>query len=129
MQQETLLWRRPAGDPLHLTLRAADPGHLPPGVASIDWRNDPDGEELLVLNPVEGPLLPGWGDLRAFLQERWHGRTGRVAVQVDSTTLAVDLAHQESVDRLVDYFQDQSRRSLGEVHAPLVSDIPESIRI
>ena len=120
LRQETLLWRRPGGDPLRLALQAADPGHLPPGVAFIDWRIDPDGEKLLVLNPVEGPLLAGWGDLRAFLQERWMGRTGRVAVQVDSTTLAVDLAHPEPVDRLVGYLQDQSRRSLGEAQAPLV---------
>ena len=120
LRQETLLWRRPAGDPLRLTLKAGDPAHLPAGLASIDWRIDPDGEGPLTLDPVDGPLLSGWRDLRAFLQERWQGRTGRVAVQVDSTALAVDLAHPEAVDRLVDYLQDQSRRSLGEARAPLV---------
>ena len=120
LRQETLLWKRPAGDPLRLTLKAADPAQLPAGLASIDWRIDPDGEGPLMLDPVDGPLLAGWGDLRAFLQERWQGRTGRVAVQVDSTALAVDLAHPEAVDRFVDYFQDQSRRSLGEARAPLV---------
>ena len=120
LRKETLLWTRPVGDRLRLALPAQDPGHLPAGLASIDWRTDPHGEELMVLDPVAGPLLAGWGGLRAFLQERWQGRTGRVAVQVDSMALAVDLGHPESVDRLVDYLQDLSRRSLGEVRAPLV---------
>ena len=137
-RQETLLWahprssnprKRPVGDALHLTLKAADPGRLPAGLASIDWRIGPEGEYLLMLDPVEGPLLTGWGDLTAFLQERWQGRTGRVAVQVkpdrgaahpDRTALAVDLAHPEPVEKLVDYLQDQSRTSLGEVRASVV---------
>ena len=56
----------------------------------------------------------------AFLQERWWGRTGRVAVQIGSNTaLALDLAHAEPAARLVDYLQEKYRRSLGEVNALL----------
>ena len=118
LRQETLQWSRPAGDSLHLALEAADPAHLPPGLASVDWRIDPAAEELPMLNPVEGPRLAEWGDLTTFLQERWQGYTGRVVVQVDSTALAVDLAHPEPVERLVDHLE---RRSLlGEEIASLV---------
>ena len=105
LRQETLQWSRPAGGSLHLALRAADPAHLPPGLASVDWRIDPDAEALPMLNPVEGPRLADWGSLTTFLQERWQGHTGRVVVQVDSTALAVDLSHPEAVERLVDYLE------------------------
>ena len=120
LRQETLQWRRSTGDPMHLALKAADPAHLPSGLAFIDWRVNADGEELLRLDPVEGPFIAGWGDLTAFLQERWQGRKGRVAIQVDSTSLAVDLDHPEPVDQLVAYLQDRSRRSLGEARASVV---------
>ena len=116
--QETLLWARPGGDPLRLALRTSEPADLPAGLAAIDWRVQP-GAEMLVQE--EGQELTGWEAVTAFLQERWRGRTGRVAVQIDSNTaLALDLAHAEPAARLVDYLQDQYRRSLGEVSAFLV---------
>ena len=118
-RQETLLWTRPGGDALRLTLQAADPADLPPGLASIDWRIDPGAEEVLALE--EGPDLIGWEGVPAFLQERWQGRTGRVAVQIDSSTaLAVDLDHPEPAERLVEYLGDRTRSSLGEEIASLV---------
>ena len=113
LRQETLLWTRPGGDALRLTLQAADPADLPPGLAFIDWRIDPGAEELLA--PEEGPELIGWEAGTAFLQERWHGRTGRAAVRIDSSTaLAVNLDHPEPAERLVEYLGDRTRNSLGE---------------
>ena len=119
LRQETLLWTRTDGDALRLTLQAADPADLPPGLASIDWRIDPGAEELLVLE--EGPDLIGWEAVTAFLQERWQGRTGRVAVQIDSSTaITVDLDHAAPANRLVEYLKDRTRSSLGEGIASLV---------
>ena len=112
--QETLLWARPGGDPLRLALRTGEPEDLPSGLAVIDWRVEPGAEEMLVQE--EGQELTDWEAVTAFLQERWRGRTGRVAVQIDSNTaLALDLAQADPAARLVDYLQDQYRRSLGEV--------------
>ena len=105
LRQETLLWTRPPVAPLRLALKPGGEADLPHGLVSIDWRIDPDAEELPMLNPVEGPRLADWGDLTTFLQERWQGHTGRVVVQVDSTALAVDLAHPEAVEGLVDYLE------------------------
>ncbi len=117
--QETLLWARPEGDPMSLALRTSEPADLPAGLAAIDWRIEPGAEEMLVQE--EGQELTDWEAVAAFLQERWRGRTGRVAVQIDSNTaLALDLAHAEPAARLVDYLQDQYRRSLGEVSGFLV---------
>ena len=113
--QETLLWARPGGDPLRLLLRTRESEALPAGLAAIDWRIDPGAEEL----PVR-PDLIGWEAVTAFLQERWQGRTGLAAVQVDSSTVAVDLDHPESATRLVDYLRDRVRRSLGEAGASFV---------
>ena len=113
LRQETLLWTRPGGTLLHLTLQAADPADLPPGLASIDWRIHPGAEELLGLE--KGPELIGWGAATVFLKERWQGRTGRVAVRIDSSTaLSVDLDHPEPAERLVEYLGDRTRSSLGE---------------
>ena len=124
--QETLLWARPEGDPMSLALRTSEPADLPAGLAAIDWRIEPGAEEMLVQE--EGQELTDWEAVAAFLQERWRGRTGRVAVQIDSNTaLALDLAHAEPAARLVDYLQDQYRRSLGEVSGFLVGT-PESLR-
>ena len=118
-RQETLLWTRPAGDTLRLTLQAADPPDLPPGLAFVDWRIDPGAEELLVLE--EGPDLIGWEAVPAFLRERWQGRTGRVAVQIDSSSaLVVDLDHPASAERVVEYLEDRTRSSLDEEIASLV---------
>ena len=118
-RQETLLWTRAGEDPLRLTLQEADPPDLPPGLTSVDWRIAPGTEGLLGLE--ERPDLVGWEAVTAFLQERWQGRTGRVAVQIDSSTvLAVDLDHPEPVTRLVDHLQDRTRKSLGEVGTSFV---------
>ena len=117
--QETLLWTRPAGDTLRLTLQAAEPADLPPGLASIHWRIDPSAAELLSLKG--DPQLTGWQAATALLQEGWQGRTGRLAVQIDSAAaLGVDMADGESVARLVDYLRDPARRSLGEGKNPHV---------
>ena len=116
-RQETLLWTRPAGETLRLTLQAAEPAELPTGLTSIDWRIDPGAEELAVLE--KGPDLIGWEAVTAFLQERWQGRTGRVAVQIDSSiALAVDLDHPAPADRLGEYLRNRS--SVGEEIASFV---------
>ncbi len=115
-RRETLLWTRPSGDPLRLTLRPREPADLPAGLVPIDWQIDPAAEVLL--EPVEETRLSGWEAVAAFMQERWQGRTGRVAVQIDSSTaVAVDLDHLEPVEMLVDYLQDQARTSLGGINA------------
>ncbi len=120
LRRETLLWARPGGDPLRLRLRHSEPVDLPAGLDAIDWRIDRSAEELLVLDRVEAQLA-GWGELEAFLQERWTGHEGRVVVQISGgTTLAVDLTHPEPVARLLGYLQDRARESLGEVEAPFV---------
>ena len=119
LRQETLLWTRPGGDLLHLVLKPDEPADLPAGLTSIDWRIDPGAEELLVLE--EGPDLTGWAEVTAFLQERWQGRKGRVAAQIDGKpVVAVDLADAESVVRLLDYLQDQARMPLGEIDHSVV---------
>ena len=119
LRQETLLWTRLGGEPLRLVLKPDEPTDLPAGLASIDWRIDPGAEELPVLE--EGPDLIGWPAVAAFLEERWRGRTGRVAVQIDgSPVVAVDLAHTEPVERLLDHLQDQARMSLGEIDHSVV---------
>ena len=119
LRQETLLWTRPGGDPLRLALRPGEPADLPAGLALIEWQIDPSAGE--VLDRVDMPQLAGWEDLTAFLQERWQGRTGRVAAQVDSSTaLAIDLDHPEWTDRLIEYLEEWTRSSLGEAIASLV---------
>ena len=118
LRQETLLWTRLGGDPLRLVLKPDEPADLPAGLTPIDWRIDPGAEELPVLE--EGPELTGWPAVAAFLEERWRGRTGRVAVQIDgSPVVAVDLAHGP-VERLLDYLQDQARMSQGEIDPDVV---------
>ena len=119
MRQETLLWTRPGGDPLRLVFKPDEPADLPSGLTFVDWRIDPGAEELPVLE--EGPELNGWPAVSAFLEERWRGRTGRVAVQIDgSPVVAVDLAHAEPVERLLDHLQDQARMSQGEIDPSVV---------
>ena len=107
------------GGLLQLRLKPGEPVDLPEGVVPIDLRIDPDAEALL--KPEEWPRLSGWEALALYLQERWQGRTGRVAVQIDgNTVVAVDLAHPELEAMLVDYLQDQSRKSLGKIRASIV---------
>ena len=119
VRQETLLWTRPGGDPLRLVLKPSETADLPAGLTPVDWRVDTGAEELPVLE--EGPELTGWPAVTAFLEERWRGRTGRVAVQIDgSPVVAVDLDHAEPVERLLDHLQDRARMSLGEIDHSVV---------
>ena len=117
--QETLVWTRPEGDPLRLTLKPKEAADLPTGIASIDWQIDPSVGSLL--EPMEEIRLIGWGAVAAFLREHWQGQTERVAVQLDTrTTLSVDLDHSESTEMLVNYLQDHARTSLGEINLSAV---------
>ena len=114
--QETMVWAHLVGDPLRLPLSIREPADLPAGLATIDWRVEPGAEGMLAQE--EGQEFTDWEAVTAFLQERWRGRTGRVAVWIDSNTaLALDLVHAEPAARLVDHLQDQYRRSLGAVSA------------
>ena len=113
--RETLVWTRAEGDPLRLTLKPKEASDLPAGVALIDWQRDPTAESLL--EPVEKDLSISWPDLTAFLREHWQEKPGRVVVQLDSrTVLAVDLDHLESIERLVNYLQDQATTVRGAIN-------------
>ena len=117
--RETLVWTRPEGDSLRLTLKPKEFADLPAGLIPIDWQIDLPTESLLA--PVAETRLIGWEGVATFLQAHWQAQTGRVAVQLDtSITLAVDLGHSESIEILVNYLQDQARTSLGEINASTV---------
>ena len=119
LRQETLMLSRAGGDLVQMRIKPGEAVDLPEGVAPIDLRIEPAAEGLL--KPEEVPRLFGREALTLYLQERWQGRTGRVAVRIDgSTTVAVDLAHPELVEALVDNLQDQAKVSLGEVRASAV---------
>ena len=101
--RETLIWTRPEGDALRLTLQPKEAGDLPAGLASIDWQIDPSVESLL--EPVEETRLVGWEAVGAFLRERWQNQAGRVAVQFNARTLAIEVDHPESAETLVAHLQ------------------------
>ena len=101
--RETLVWTRPEGDALRLTLKPKEGGDLPAGLASIDWQIDPSVESLL--DPVENIRLVGWEAVAAFLRERWQNQAGRVAVQFNARTLAIEVDHPESAETLVAHLQ------------------------
>ncbi len=101
--RETLIWTRPEGDALRLTLKPKEGGDLPAGLASIDWQIDPSVESLL--DPVEETRLIGWEAVGAFLRERWQNQAGRVAVQFNARTLAIEVDHPESAETLVAHLQ------------------------
>ena len=112
--QETLAWTRPDGDLLRLTLKSNELADLLGGVAPIDWRIDPTSESLL---DVAETQLIGWEAVAAFLRNHWQDQAGRVVVQIDThTALAIDLGYPESIERLVDYLQDQVRPPLGAIN-------------
>ena len=101
--RETLVWTRPEGNALRLTLQPKEAGDLPAGLASIDWQIDPSVESLL--DPVEETRLIGWEAVGAFLRERWQNQAGRVAVQFNARTLAIEVDYLEDVETLVAHLQ------------------------
>ena len=104
LRREMLLWTRPQGDPLRLTLQPRGPADLPAGLVPIDWQIAPAAEALL--EPVAAIRLTGWEPVEAFLRTRWQGRSGRVAVLLNAgTSLAVDLDHPQAVGMLRAYLQ------------------------
>ena len=119
MRQETLLWSRPGGDLLQLRLNPSESVLLPEGLVSIDLRLNPKAEALL--KHEEALRLTGWEALALYLQERWQGRSGRVGVQIDgSAVFAVDPAHPEPEALLIDFLQEEEKKSLGEIRASAV---------
>ena len=120
--QETLLWSRQEGDPLRLTLRPRETSDLPEGLTPIDWHIDPGAESL------EETRLEGWSGVIAFLRERWQGKTGRVAVRLDSSaTFAVDLEdHLEIVGPLLAFMGQQAGAPPGESTQP---NLPVFIKV
>ncbi len=117
--RETLIWTRPSGDPLRLTLKPKKVGDLPAGLTPIDWQINLSVEPLL--ERVKKARLIGWEALEAFLRERWAGQTGRVSVRIKSSTtftiLAVEVDRPEAVEALVAHLQQLHQTagvSLGE---------------
>ena len=94
--RETLIWTRPHGTPLSLMLKPKEVGNLPAGLIPIDWRIDPTAEALL--EPMAETWRINWEEMAAFLNARWQGQTGRIAVQIESsttsTTWAVEVLHE-----------------------------------
>ena len=104
--RETLIWSRPDGDPLRLTLKPKEVADLPAGLAAIDWQIDPTVVSLL--EPVAETRLESWEAVEMFLRARWQGQAGRVAVQFNdstSTSLAVEMDHPETIETLVAHLQ------------------------
>ena len=115
--QETLLWTRSDGTPLRLTLKPKGTSDLSAELASIDWQISPSATSLL--EPVEEIRLSGWEAMATFLRERWQGQVGRVAVQLDANTLAIELGHPEAVKTLVAHLQQAQQpvdAALGEIN-------------
>ena len=102
--REMLVWTRPEGNALRLTLKPKEGGDLPAGLASIDWQIDPSVESLLDL--VEETRLVGGEAVAAFLRARWQDQAGRVAIQLDaSASFAVELDRPEAIETLVAHLQ------------------------
>ena len=101
--RETLIWTRPEGDALRLTLQPKEGGDLPAGLASIDWQIAPSVEDLL--EPVVEIRRIGWEAVASFLKARWQSRAGRVAVQFNARTLAIEVDYLEDVETLVAHLQ------------------------
>ena len=108
--QETLIWTRPPGDPLRLMLKPKEAVDLPAELVSIDWQIDPTAEALLELE--EETRLESWEAVAVFLWERWQDQAGRVAVQFDTSTLAIEVDHPENIETLVAHLK-QTHRPVG----------------
>ena len=123
--RETLVWSRPAGDPLRLTLKPEEAsGDLPVGIAAIDWQIDPNAASLL--EPAEETQLIGWEAVAAFLRARWQDQSGRVPVRLNaSTALAVEVDHPDAVETLVDRLK-QMYQSAGH---PLVESVAVDVQV
>ena len=113
--RETLVWTRPDGTPLSLILKPKESTNLPAGLVSIDWQIDPTAEALLELE--EETRLEGWEAVAVFLRERWQDQAGRVAVQLDTSILAIGADHPENIETLVAH--------LKQVHRPLETSLKE----
>ena len=101
--RETLVWTRPEGDALRLTLKPKEASDLPAGLSRMDWRIDPTAEALL--EPVAEIRRIGWEAVAAFLRERWQDQAGRVAVQFNARTLAIEVDYLEDVETLLAHLQ------------------------
>ncbi|MDE2810896.1 MAG: leucine-rich repeat domain-containing protein [Gemmatimonadota bacterium] len=102
--RETLFWTRLSGDPLRLALKSGENAGLPAGLAAIDWQIDPSAEVLL--EPVAEARRIDWEVVAAFLRKRWQDKTGRVAVQLNtSINLSVELEDIDALETLVAYLQ------------------------
>ena len=115
--RETLIWTRLEADALRLTLKPKEEGDLPAGLSSIDWQIDPSVESML--DPVEETRLVGWEAVTAFLRERWQGQAGRVAVQFNARTLAIEVEPPEGIETLVAHLQQAQQpadAALGEIN-------------
>ena len=102
--RETLVWTRPEGDALRLTLKPKEGDDLPAGLSRMDWRIDPTAEALL--EPVAEIRWIGWEAVAAFLRAHWQDQAGRVAIQLDaSASFAVELDRPEAIETLVAHLQ------------------------
>ena len=112
--RETLVWTRPDGIPLRLTLKSNELTDLLPGLVSIDWRIDPTAGALL--EPMTETQRINWEEVASFLQKRWQDQAGRVAVQIESITTsatwAVEVDHPEAIETLLVHLL-QTHRSAG----------------
>ena len=111
--QEALLWTRPVGDPLSLSLKSGEPAHLPAELTSIDWQVDPSLEALM----IESGRLVGWTAVEALLRERWQGQVGQVVVKLDDGAALVDLDRSEAMERLMAH--------LERTHQPVTSSLAD----
>ena len=112
-RQETLLWTRPGGHSLSLSLKSGEPGDLPAGLTSIDWRVDPSAEGLL-----ESSRLVGWEAVAGFIRQSWTGQDGVLAVRLDDVAVAVDMGQAEAMEALV--------RHLQETYQPVIESLAEN---
>ena len=133
--RETLVWSRPSGDLLPLTLKGGETAEeLLAGLVPLDWQIDPN--VTLPSEPLVETQLTGWEEVESFLRAHWQGQTGRVAFQFnESTSLTISLGRPHAIDRLFAYLQqlhsweDSRERRFGlEIHDfNKVPDLEESV--